>query len=324
MTRSISTIKWVSGPSGHLAAKIVLDSSVDNNFNIQLNGTQETGDPVIVSHIVVDNMDSAGVVTLNLGPFTYKVAPYTRKTFPVIFSTVAALFNVTVGIVNLTVCNFDPQIPDDVNQVATYNASTVAPNIFDPSSIVTGFISNGGQNYTLPLPPSGVVTYRTAKFYNPKTSGKYYFESTLGYLADGNFGLTTSTFAGSALVGSIANSAGLAGNRIRLNGTTPVIFDSATYGTWDNSGTIGACAVDLSAKRIWFKYGNAPWNNNVTNNPATNVGGIDISSLSSSLYITGVLDNFYETQQDAILTINAGYSFYYTPPDGFIGWPKTG
>lgn len=84
-----------------------------------------------------------------------------------------------------------------------------------------------------------------------------------------------------------------------------------------NPNDIWGVAVDMGNNAIWFRLNGGNWNNNVSDNPATNTGGISISPMNTS----GTLwAEFYINNTDA-LTVNFGASAYNnSAPSGFGNW----
>jgi hypothetical protein len=82
-------------------------------------------------------------------------------------------------------------------------------------------------------------------------------------------------------------------------------------------GDVLCFAVDLGSNKIWFRRNGGSWNNNAANDPAANVGGIDISSLAGGPYFAlGQGNNSRDT-----LTANFGASApAYPMPNGFGNW----
>ena len=78
-------------------------------------------------------------------------------------------------------------------------------------------------------------------------------------------------------------------------------------------------AIDFTALRVWFRRNNGTWNNGGSADPATGVGGIDVSSLFTgvaaypSVFLGATSLNF---------TLNVGATaFAYAIPSGFTaGW----
>ena len=86
-----------------------------------------------------------------------------------------------------------------------------------------------------------------------------------------------------------------------------------------SAGNVIGMAVDLTARLIWFRVAPAGnWNTNASYNPATGIGGVDISAIAGALF---PLYSPY-TLNDA-MTANSGASaFSGAVPAGFTaGWP---
>ena len=62
-------------------------------------------------------------------------------------------------------------------------------------------------------------------------------------------------------------------------GDSPV----ATIQGWAQ-GDVLSFAVDLGSNQIWFRVNGGNWNNDAASDPATNTGGIDISTLAGGPY----------------------------------------
>jgi hypothetical protein len=163
---------------------------------------------------------------------------------------------------------FNQTIPSGFS---AWGTSSTTWNPSDKSAAVT--LSNG--NLTA-VPTAGAVYVRDTVFQNPG-SGKFYFEYHLDLANTGatnSYGIGTSAATtGNTLVMCICNP--LNGN-ILYNNTVP--SGSPTLGALAN-GTYLCCAVDLVNKRMWFRANAGNWNGNATYNPATNVGGVDISTV---------------------------------------------
>ena len=100
-------------------------------------------------------------------------------------------------------------------------------------------------------------------------------------------------------------------NVLVVNGTAGF----AAAGSWN------ACAIDFTAKLIWFTADGTHWNSNssVTNNPATGVGGLDISAISATQFAgLAAAGSVSGTRK---LTANfGGTAFNFTVPVGFSAW----
>lgn len=107
-------------------------------------------------------------------------------------------------------------------------------------------------------------------------SGPSYFEGTITTLtgtpsigiAVGTWGTNVALQSGTGTLGYLATGA------VQVNGVT-----LATIATWAAGNRID-CAIDPANRLIWFRVAGGNWNNNVANNPATGVGGIDFSSMT--------------------------------------------
>lgn len=93
---------------------------------------------------------------------------------------------------------------------------------------------------------------------------------------------------------------------------------ATTYATAANGHIVRLC-IDYGAQLFWVAVDGGNWNNNALNNPATGVGGYDISS------VLGELFPVYEA--NAIGTTTTGNfgstAFTFTTPVGFGGYNGT-
>jgi hypothetical protein len=106
-------------------------------------------------------------------------------------------------------------------------------------------------------------------------SGPCYFEGTITTLTGTpSIGIAASKWTTGVALQSGAGTLGyLATGAVQVNGVT-----LATIATWAAGNRID-CAIDPANRLIWFRVAGGNWNNNVANNPATGVGGIDFSSM---------------------------------------------
>ena len=148
------------------------------------------------------------------------------------------------------------------------------------------------------------------------SSGKKYWELTANAITAApnsiSEGLVTSALAVNGDLGSDLNGIGWRGDGgVIINGS-----QVAGIQGWQH-GDVLSFAVDLDNKKIWFRTNGGNWNNNASNNPATNTGGIDISGLAAGPYFAfgqafAPLDS---------LTADFGDSPYAnTVPSGFSNW----
>jgi|SRR5215467_13181646 len=150
-----------------------------------------------------------------------------------------------------------------------------------------------------------------------KTTGKYYWEVNATTLA--NFGNTQVGVAnGTTSITAFAASSGSGGCVLDRSGN---LFSNGSTITGSagglTQGVAAGVALDLTNLRVWIRGGPAAfWNGNSSANPATNIGGVDISA-----YISGSAPGFavYALAGSGdVLTANFGDSaFSGTVPAGF-------
>jgi hypothetical protein len=194
------------------------------------------------------------------------------------------------------------------SESATVSAlTTTAWNPSDKSSGIT--LSNG--NLTATMVSGGNSSVRSVA---NKTSGKYYAEYTWSTL-------NTQSYVGislaSTLISDMANSflstvmAGSNGN-IHVNGG-----GGGSFSTSGNGDTV-CIAVDFTNNRFWARTNSGNWNNSGTADPATNTGGIDISSIAWS---GGTCAGCTHVGGGSAATANFGAAgFTYGKPSGFNEW----
>ena len=184
---------------------------------------------------------------------------------------------------------------------------TLPPTTWNPSDKAASLNLTNGNLTDTSTSSAGSANVRS--IFSAST-GKWFWEYTLttvvsGYLpgiANNVIGLTAAVPGTGACV---VNASGA----LYVNTTSVLSFTGGLA-----SGNTFAIAVDIGAKRLWIKYGSTNWNNNVANDPATGVGGVDISALASPPYyafasigVTG-----------GVLTANFGAStFVNAVPSGF-------
>jgi hypothetical protein len=166
--------------------------------------------------------------------------------------------------------------------------STTAPPTLDPATISNVTLSGGNLVATNTVAVSYNQGARVASA-SAKTSGKYYFEMKFTTLVDTSqpsqaqtLGIAM-TSANYTAVGTVQTNACVVtyqGNR-SLNG----VAQGTGFGMRASGDVIGiALDLDASPRRIWFRIApSGNWNNSGTANPATNVGGHDISALTGAL-----------------------------------------
>jgi hypothetical protein len=150
------------------------------------------------------------------------------------------------------------------------------------------------------------------------SSGKYYFELQISNARNSfmifGCGTQQNAFATADMAGTFA-----------VNGLGQVFLgttsQSISLGTV-NINDVVCFAIDLDNSRAWARRNNGNWNNNAANNPSTNVGGVDISSLTAAGHPWFPLV-VADSAAAEVFTANFGDSaFAQSVPSGFTsGWP---
>lgn len=332
MAKNIPVLTWAEATfnSGH-AAIISCDSTIDQNWYINLYGTSSTEHMIYPSHVVIDNTGLNSSVIIDFGIARYSVSPYTRKTFSVPRGLIVCRANVTLGVVPVGFFDYDPGIPDEINQVASGLASNQA----------TGGGGGGGTFTNLdPINKNAAITLSNANltaanvntglgavWTGPRSvkslsTGKIYteFNASSGF-ADLGFGACNAV-CDIGIVTPTANTAlGTDTNSLawfRLDGGVYInSLKLVTVVTW-TVGDALAMAIDIAAKRAWFKKLGGTWNNTGAD-PGLGTGGIDISAVTGALFIAG------SGRIDGVnnYTFNFGTStFAGIVPTGFSGMPS--
>lgn len=193
---------------------------------------------------------------------------------------IAVFTDITVGI-NATPCTF-----------------TAFLNPSDKSASVT--LSN--NNLTASVVSGTDSAVRTTRTITQKTYYEDSFPGTGQAIGAGNSSAQLNGF----FVGGDANAIGIQSNgNVYINAG---VVGSITPGiTSDKLGV----AIDPIAHLFWVRLNGGNWNGSPTANPATGVGGIDISSIPGPLF--GMVSS-----TNSSLTANFGASAYaFTPPAGF-------
>lgn len=197
------------------------------------------------------------------------------------------------------------------------------------SSTTTFDSANKGSNITL---SGGNLTATSGASSTANTavlsvashsSGKYYLEFKLTTLTSGNdgFGVANSSFlvASDEMGFNTANRSAAFYN----DGSNGHIFLASSShngtGTTTTANDWIAMAIDRTAQLMWVKNLTAggDWNASVLNDPATGVGGQDISALGAGAYFFGTQ---LEISGDAV-TVNAGGTAYVgSVPIGYSNW----
>ncbi len=210
-------------------------------------------------------------------------------------------------------------------------SGAVSADTLNPADLTHLTLSGGNLTAT----HDGTGSGGGVRSIHSQTTGKYYFEWQLDSLSIGSGG--SDTGCGIALAsytlgtnppgGATGLAAAFPANPFLGSGhwhislwvnTSNVVSDVAGF---DTTVQPFGVAVDLTAKLYWaFCPSNGTWNGSGTANPATGIGGIDISAIvTGPLFAMVVLNG---ATSDAI-TVNFGAtSFSNAVPSGFFaGWP---
>lgn len=324
MARNIPILIYADVALGGSASVIILDSSVDTQYTVALNGTNNQGEPAYPTHAIVDNTGNNGVVYVDYGFSRYSVAPYTRKTFPIFENQLYIRFQLAVNTVPITFTTFDPGYPDEVNQVATGAVATggggssggdsSATNTWDNTKHDAGLYLLQANMYAARDPYDFVGSYSPVISINGHTTGKYYFE--LKFVAGADIAIAigndvaVNKNSGAApfnnLDGFSWSSAygirGLNGGLTNLPGSMPTFAGDDTV----------CCAIDFGANLVWFKKAGGLWNNRSACDPANATNGIGFAAMNAGTRYAGVA--LYNG--DAIVNFGASL-FVNTAPTGF-------
>jgi hypothetical protein len=192
-------------------------------------------------------------------------------------------------------------------QARTVEIAQLSRDAFDPSaSLNTGTLSNGGRTAT-GGGGFGIEQHITA------SGGKFYCEYTVTALTTAH---NANAFFGISALGGVSSDYVL----MTGDGTVFVVQAGGSLAggtaTAVSQGDVLSCAFDLSNLKAWFRVNGGNWNNSGSANPATNTGGITMSSTSTAYYAYCSGD----ISTDAV-TINTGTSaFSYSAPSGFSPW----
>lgn len=189
------------------------------------------------------------------------------------------------------------------------NSPATSWNPFDLANLT---LSNSNLTVTSTSSDGGV---RSSSFYY---FGKYYFEGTITALASNfNYGVATTAQALSSAnclhSALVQNSGGIVSNNVSVG----------SIGISLSVGMVICVAIDMVNQMIWIRGNNGNWNNSGTANPATNTGGISLSSVGFGGNAAYAFASFNGVGN--ALTANFGATaFAYAVPSGFTGFSVAG
>jgi hypothetical protein len=200
---------------------------------------------------------------------------------------------------------------------STWNGASTSFATLDPASTLNAALSNGNLTTTY----NGSGTNGGARNTTFRSSGKYYFEVTVGQHNSSNgsdtFGVLLSTGTINDLAGS-GNCTSVVfnfGGAIWTNNTT----SGKTLGSIVTGDVVGA-AIDLDNRKAWFRKNGGNWNGLAigSENPATNTGGVTIVSGSFAPAVA-----FNWANGDAMTANFGAITFAAAAPSGFTTWPTS-
>lgn len=213
-----------------------------------------------------------------------------------------AIYGPTLPIVMLAVASDDQFYTPAIGFLATLDGDAINTSLSVDKLTAT---------HTAAISDSG------ARSTSLRSSGKFYFEATIGAThgqADA-VGLLT-------MNGTFADSP-QARNVTADYSTTTIWSDNTSWGnlgTWVAGDHIGV-AINLDNRKGWFRRNNGNWNNSTTDDPVANTGGVTIAPNVPFSPFVGFGGSTVGQAGDNI-SINFGQSpFSMAQPSGFKLWP---
>jgi hypothetical protein len=190
---------------------------------------------------------------------------------------------------------------------------TTTWNPSDKATSVT--LANGDLTFV-----SGWLAYVGVRAIASALSGKKYWELTPRKISTAPSaifeGIANASFSvnGPTFLGGNSDGIGWAGDgKVWINNAVV-----ATIQGWQQNDVL-SFAVDLGSKMIWFRTNAGSWNNDAANDPATNTGGIDISTLvGGPYYAFGQGGN--SGLEDSLHANFGGSAYVHSVPTGFSQW----
>lgn len=324
---SIPILSWRSLADRAHQATVLLDSSVDNLFNVALLGSSSDQQELSATVCVIDNMGNNGTVYFTYGISRYQVAPYTRKSIYLQKNQTYIIFTATVGVVTLTFCDFDPDLPEETNQVATNTAGGSGSGTgggpagstytaFNPTDYDSTHLNLSTGNLEIGHKSASVATMFSARTIAYKATGKFYFEATYSYY--GSIGIANSSYnVLTGTPGTDPNSAAMAGLSNVGNGNGNLYRNGASLGAVESPNTGYPYTHQYAIDRVnglWWSNFQGQWNMSPTADPGSGVGGIAYGVIGDITIIAGI-------GQYGTVLLNTGSSpWAFSAPTGFVGW----
>lgn len=90
---------------------------------------------------------------------------------------------------------------------------------------------------------------------------------------------------------------------------------SSVGSKFQSSGSVIDVCIDAANNRFWYRVNGGNWNNNAAYNPATNTGGIDVSSVLTFPGVRPGVTPYSYSGTNGVWTINTNAA--YASPSGF-------
>jgi len=155
-----------------------------------------------------------------------------------------------------------------------------------------------------------------------QVTGKFYWENTITMSALNTHGVGIANQK--AVLGGasgIWNNSGLQGSYLYNSAAGQIYINGAlgpTLGVTIANGNVIGIAVDLAARLIWYRVSpSGNWNGNAANNPATGVGGIDISAVAGGAIPIYPMACFGTTGTRSVTANFGDTAFSGAVPSGF-------
>ena len=197
-------------------------------------------------------------------------------------------------------------------EVRSEDRTTTTWNPADKAASID--LSSG--NLTFKLNANGYYGVRSVA---SASTGKKYWELAANTIVSPLFGIVEGIVNGAFPTNGGGFNLGSTLDGIGWTGDGRIILNDAVVATiqgWQQ-GNVLSFALDLDNKKIWFRTNAGAWNNNPANDPATNTGGIDISTLAGGPYFP-FGQGF--SGRDTFTANFGGSAYTHSMPSGFGNW----
>lgn len=198
--------------------------------------------------------------------------------------------------------------------VPAFVAPTVISQIWDSANTGSHIALSGGNLTATAI--TGLSALEISRGLYAKTSGKVYWELLWSNIVGSNADLAIVVMDQTANAGTMGTI-----NSIFWEGDSPVFFNSAGVATIDTlaSGDIASVALDIGAKKVWFRKNSGSWIGTAIGDPAAGTNGIDITGIGTDLY-PGIWVRNGTTIGTVVTARFASADFTLTPPAGYGTW----